>query len=111
MQMVGPTGNSSSKPGRNEACVCGSGKKYKKCCGPQEQEAARAEPGRAVSPADIQQLLGQYSAGRHTQLQSRARELLARDGQAGAVWKLLGVSLWAQGKDALVALEQAVRWL
>jgi SEC-C motif len=22
-----------SKPGRNELCVCGSGKKYKKCCG------------------------------------------------------------------------------
>jgi len=21
------------KPGRNDACICGSGKKYKKCCG------------------------------------------------------------------------------
>jgi uncharacterized protein YecA (UPF0149 family) len=21
------------KPGKNEPCVCGSGKKYKKCCG------------------------------------------------------------------------------
>jgi len=24
---------SSNKPGRNDACPCGSGKKYKKCCG------------------------------------------------------------------------------
>ncbi len=23
----------SDKPGRNDPCVCGSGKKYKKCCG------------------------------------------------------------------------------
>jgi tetratricopeptide (TPR) repeat protein len=29
-----------SKPGRNDPCPCGSGKKYKKCCLPQ-QEAAR----------------------------------------------------------------------
>lgn len=25
-----------SKPGRNDACTCGSGKKYKKCCGVNE---------------------------------------------------------------------------
>ncbi|MCL9782661.1 YchJ family protein [Vibrio sp. S4M6] len=25
--------SSSKKPGRNDPCVCGSGKKYKKCCG------------------------------------------------------------------------------
>ncbi len=27
-----PLINSSAKIGRNEACPCGSGKKYKKCC-------------------------------------------------------------------------------
>ena len=26
-------GRRKNKPGRNEPCLCGSGKKYKKCCG------------------------------------------------------------------------------
>jgi hypothetical protein len=26
-----------TKPGRNDACSCGSGKKYKKCCATKEQ--------------------------------------------------------------------------
>ena len=32
-----PVVNSSKKVGRNEPCPCGSGKKYKKCCGANEQ--------------------------------------------------------------------------
>ena len=28
-----PAGQSERKVGRNEACPCGSGKKYKRCCG------------------------------------------------------------------------------
>ena len=28
-----PTRGSTPKPGRNDPCPCGSGKKYKKCCG------------------------------------------------------------------------------
>lgn len=28
-----PTGRSRRKPGRNDSCPCGSGRKYKKCCG------------------------------------------------------------------------------
>lgn len=30
---VSPIVSSESKPGRNDPCPCGSGKKYKKCCG------------------------------------------------------------------------------
>jgi SEC-C motif len=30
-----------TKPGRNDACHCGSGKKYKKCHGPKETAAAK----------------------------------------------------------------------
>ncbi|MCJ7610645.1 MAG: SEC-C domain-containing protein, partial [Candidatus Aminicenantes bacterium] len=26
----------SQKPGRNDPCPCGSGKKYKRCCGPKD---------------------------------------------------------------------------
>jgi uncharacterized protein YecA (UPF0149 family) len=30
---AGPTSQPSSKIGRNDPCPCGSGKKFKKCCG------------------------------------------------------------------------------
>jgi len=30
-----------AKPGRNDPCHCGSGKKYKKCCQPKEEAAER----------------------------------------------------------------------
>ncbi len=33
-----------AKVGRNEPCPCGSGKKYKKCCGPQDAAAAPLVP-------------------------------------------------------------------
>jgi tetratricopeptide (TPR) repeat protein len=33
-----------SKPGRNDPCPCGSGKKYKKCCLPREEAARAAAP-------------------------------------------------------------------
>jgi hypothetical protein len=29
------------KAGRNEPCPCGSGKKFKKCCGPGQQQRSR----------------------------------------------------------------------
>jgi hypothetical protein len=31
-----------TKPGRNDPCTCGSGKKYKKCCLEKDQQAAHA---------------------------------------------------------------------
>ena len=31
----------SKKPGRNDPCSCGSGKKYKRCCLPRDEAAAR----------------------------------------------------------------------
>jgi tetratricopeptide (TPR) repeat protein len=42
-----------SKPGRNDPCPCGSGKKYKKCCEAQEHAAAlsRLETRRATEEA------------------------------------------------------------
>jgi hypothetical protein len=31
-----------TKAGRNDACLCGSGKKFKKCCGPKQQRSRGA---------------------------------------------------------------------
>ncbi len=41
------------EPGRNDVCICGSGKKYKKCCGP-----LKADIGRIV--AESQATAGMY---------------------------------------------------
>jgi tetratricopeptide (TPR) repeat protein len=39
-----------SKPGRNDSCPCGSGKKYKRCCLPAELQAKRLEASQRAPP-------------------------------------------------------------
>jgi tetratricopeptide (TPR) repeat protein len=51
------------------------------------------------------------SGERHQQLESAARELLARRPDFGPAWQALAVSLSNQGKDALPALETAAALL
>jgi tetratricopeptide (TPR) repeat protein len=117
------------KPGRNDPCACGSGKKYKKCCAQRDsgKYAARslddpADASRATlhtprpepsgpSPAKISQIVALVSAGRHVELESRARELLVQYPNSGLVWKVLGLALWLQGKDALEPLNRATELL
>ena len=41
-----PVGTSRSKIGRNDPCHCGSGKKYKKCCLANDEDAARSRSAR-----------------------------------------------------------------
>lgn len=43
--------STSTKPGRNEPCYCGSGKKYKQCCLAKD-EAAAAEARAAAKAAE-----------------------------------------------------------
>jgi len=38
-----------AKPGRNDPCSCGSGKKYKRCCLAKDQEAERTRAAAAVA--------------------------------------------------------------
>jgi hypothetical protein len=40
-----------TRPGRNEPCHCGSGKKYKHCCLEKDEAAIRAERARALAEA------------------------------------------------------------
>jgi tetratricopeptide (TPR) repeat protein len=93
----------------NEPCSCGSGKKYKKCCGqdPPRAPGPRAEP----TPAQLASLTALLNANRHAQLEGAVRDLLDRYPRTGFLWKVLGLALWAQGKDALPALERAVALL
>ncbi len=56
--MAEPT---AKRPGRNEPCHCGSGRKYKHCCLEKDEEAdraaraAQAATGAATAPAEEEQ--------------------------------------------------------
>ena len=51
-----------SKPGRNDPCPCGSGKKYKKCC-EAGAHAANAEKARAARAAEVMRVLAMPPRG------------------------------------------------
>src|SRR5580698_4524527 len=93
-----------AKLGRNEACPCGSGKKFKKCCA--LNDTARSAPQRAIPAADTQELYALYGQGRYAELEARARGMLAEFPRSGLLWKLIGASQWKQGTDALDALQK-----
>jgi tetratricopeptide (TPR) repeat protein len=93
------------KSGRNDPCPCGSGKKYKKCCG-------QGQPDAGAAPLiDLNEIVRMIQAGRYAELETEARAALHQQPQSGLAWKALSVSLGAQGKSALVALERASQLL
>jgi protein O-GlcNAc transferase len=97
------------KPGRNDPCSCGSGKKFKHCC----LGKAEFHPTLSSAPAlnEISRLDALFSDGQYVELERRAHLLIKQHPNAGLVWKLLGLSLQMQGKDALPALQQAAALL
>jgi tetratricopeptide (TPR) repeat protein len=102
------------KPGRNDPCPCGSGEKYKKCCG---TAAVKVHASGATVPkheleesqggAAETRLAALFNARRYDEMELSARELLMRHPDTGFAWKALSVCLWAQAKDARQALEKA----
>lgn len=113
------------KPGRNDPCFCGSGKKYKKCCG-QDQSATNAahypcsiadsnlrrDRQRLVSLecTEFNRLLTLANAGRHAEVEAKAHTLVSTNPTFGLIWKALGASQLMQGKDALQALQRAAEF-
>jgi tetratricopeptide (TPR) repeat protein len=65
------------------------------------------------SPASIEmkQLVALLNAGRHAELELKARELLDRHPNSGVVWQVMGMALAGQHKDSVHALQMAARWL
>ena len=106
------------RPGRNDPCTCGSGKKFKHCCG-QPLAPAAAAPVAAVpsprtvaaDPREIGVLVGMVNSGQLEAAQTRASALLQAQPAAGILWKILSVALLRQGKDALPALQRAAELL
>ncbi len=91
------------KPGKNDPCSCGSGKKFKHCCG-KKIAAGSAAP----SPADLNQLITLHNAKRFAELETKALALVTRYPNAGMAWKLLGIAQRRQGKNALQAFQKTV---
>lgn len=101
-------------PSRNSPCPCNSGKKYKQCCGRIENTPATAthEPPQSNVPAEqLMQLAELMNTGRFAQLEARSRQMTQTYPNEGVVWQLLAVSLSAQAKDALAALQIAAELL
>jgi len=90
-------------PGRNEACPCGSGKKFKHCCGDPGASGGAAP----VGPPDFSALIALVNQGHLQEAETRTRAHLEQQPEAGALWKVLSVAQLRQGKEALPALERA----
>lgn len=86
------------KPGRNDLCACGSGRKFKRCCG---------RRGEYSSPAALSRSSQLLQQGRFAELEVAARQLITEQPDLGVGWKLLAVALHRQGKDAIDALAKA----
>lgn len=112
------------KPGRNDPCICGSGKKYKKCCqnksglhspapasGQKTGAVEYSVKGATPAPAEYSQLAALFNAGHYAELENRARLLVNQYPDSGLAWKVLGAALRMQGKDNLHALQNAARLL
>ena len=70
-----------------------------------------SEGGDVPTLAEINVLSILFKAGRHADLEIRARSLLGKYPDFGPAWKALGLSLQMQGKDGLPVLEKAVKLL
>jgi tetratricopeptide (TPR) repeat protein len=91
------------KPGRNDPCPCGSGRKFKHCCGLVAPAGASAD---ALDAAEISALVGLVNRNQLHDAEHRAWVLLNTHPNAGILWKILSVALMRQGKDALQALRR-----
>ena len=103
------------KPGRNDPCPCGSGKKYKKCCegksGINSPAPVSTRKAVAPTPSESSQLVGLFNGGRFAEVEIQARLLIGQYPASGFLWQMLGLSLKLQGKDGRSALQKATELL
>ena len=68
-------------------------------------------PAGALSAQEIGALVGLVNQGREREAEGHARALLAKHPNEGMVWKILGVALVHQGKEALAELRRTTELL
>jgi tetratricopeptide (TPR) repeat protein len=118
--MSGAVANAMTKVGRNEACPCGSGRKFKHCCEGKVERAeprARAVPRAPPSPALKQKLRAlllaaqeHANAGRWAVAVSLFKEIVQFDPQSWQAHQALGM-LWlrcGRPAEAVASLQRAL---
>jgi Flp pilus assembly protein TadD len=93
------------KPGRNDPCPCGSGKKYKRCCA--ELSGMGVQAAAPPPTIDVSGLTALMNQRQYAQVEMRTRPLLELHPNAGSLWKLHAGALMLQGKDSLAAMQRA----
>ncbi len=94
-----------SKIGRNDLCPCGSGKKYKKCCGEDETSSAVASSSQAFSiPQALQAAMSQHQAGQLPQAAALYKKILQVQANHPDALHLLGLVAKQQG-DHVTAIK------
>jgi predicted O-linked N-acetylglucosamine transferase (SPINDLY family) len=68
-------------------------------------------PAESPSQNELVQLVALINDGRHVELEVRSRALVTQYPASGIAWKVLGISLLSQRKDAMVALQKAAELL
>ena len=96
-------------PARNDPCACGSGKRYKHCCG--ALAAAGTVSPQPAQPLEPDALVTMLRGGRPAEAERQASQRLQAQPDSGTLWKILGIALAQQGKDALPALRRAAQLL
>jgi tetratricopeptide (TPR) repeat protein len=98
------------KPGRNDPCPCGSGRKYKRCCAELVSDVSSGVGTQAAAPApaiDVDELTALMNRGQYAQVEVKTRPLLDLHPNLGSLWKLYAGALMLQGKDSLLAMQRA----
>jgi tetratricopeptide (TPR) repeat protein len=102
----------SSKTGRNAPCPCGSGKKYKQCCQPNEKPRASAAPALDVQIRQAMQAAWMHrQRGNLSQAETICHRIIqAAPGNADAL-NLLGTVVMQDGRAdfAATCFSQAIR--
>lgn len=99
------------KIGRNDPCACGSGKKYKACCGKQGGDSVQSQgAGKASVPKAFQAALEHHRSGRLAQAIGAYEEILRLDPKHAEALHLLGTLYQDQGRldDAIACYQKAV---
>jgi tetratricopeptide (TPR) repeat protein len=94
---------------RNDPCPCGSGRRFKHCCGAVQGAAVVTDAGTAQ--ADLTALVALLEDGQLAQAESAATARLGKEPAGGLLWKVLSVAQMRQGKDARAALMRAAQLL
>jgi tetratricopeptide (TPR) repeat protein len=102
------------KPQRNDLCPCGSGKKFKRCCGQTTGfRSVAGAPGQRAAPTPIEnkQLASMMQDRQYAEAERAARGMIDRYPAYGFAWKMLGVAQLLQGKNAVDVLRGAAALL